>query len=147
MTQSAADRQADIRRSRSLPWRKWYGLKAWRVKRAQHIKREPLCRYCLGEGRHRAGTEADHVRPHRGDFDLFWKGELQTLCRPHHASVKQREESLGYGLAMGADGWPLDPEHPVNRIGGPKARPAGSIQAEKPRNSFKSSRSAPKRDS
>ena len=115
MAQSNADRLADLKRARTLPWRKWYGLKAWKVRRREQLRIEPLCRYCKGAGMHRAATDADHVRPHRGDFDLFWKGALQSLCRSHHAGLKQREERAGYGLAMGADGWPLDPAHPVNR--------------------------------
>jgi 5-methylcytosine-specific restriction endonuclease McrA len=35
---------------------------------------------------------ADHKVPHRGDAELFWKGELQSLCAHCHSSAKQREE-------------------------------------------------------
>ncbi|WP_245482984.1 HNH endonuclease [Agrobacterium sp. CNPSo 2736] len=35
----------------------------------------------------------DHVTPHKGDRDLFFDASnLQTLCKPCHDTVKQREE-------------------------------------------------------
>ena len=58
---------------------------------------------------------ADHIVPHRGNLDLFWEGELQSLCEPCHAITKQRRETVGYDCAAGLDGYPLDPHHPANR--------------------------------
>jgi 5-methylcytosine-specific restriction endonuclease McrA len=35
----------------------------------------------------------DHIKPHRGKEELFWdEGNLQTLCKPCHDSLKQAEE-------------------------------------------------------
>lgn len=35
----------------------------------------------------------DHVKPHRGDAQLFWcEANLQTLCKGCHDSEKQAEE-------------------------------------------------------
>ncbi|WP_262568948.1 HNH endonuclease [Agrobacterium tumefaciens] len=35
----------------------------------------------------------DHITPHKGDRDLFFDAQnLQTLCKPCHDTVKQREE-------------------------------------------------------
>src|SRR5436190_24209431 len=58
-------------------------------------------------------TIADHVEPHKGDQQKFFFGELQSLCKLHHESAKKREEARGYSTRIGADGWPVDPRHPV----------------------------------
>ncbi|TPW30330.1 HNH endonuclease, partial [Martelella alba] len=35
----------------------------------------------------------DHIRPHRGNDDLFWdRANWQPLCRHCHNSAKQAEE-------------------------------------------------------
>ena len=70
---------------------------------------------CLKEGKVVPATVADHVVPHHGDVNLFWLGELQSLCAPHHSSSKRVEEIRGYSRQIGADGWPVDPEHPANK--------------------------------
>lgn len=37
---------------------------------------------------------ADHVTPHRGQEAMFWDaGNLQSLCKPCHDRIKQREEA------------------------------------------------------
>jgi hypothetical protein len=40
-------------------------------------------------------------------------GELQSLCFACHNSTKKKIEQRGYDPAIGADGLPLDPKHPV----------------------------------
>jgi hypothetical protein len=50
---------------------------------------------------------ADHVTPHRGDYDLFWHGELQSLCASCHSKHKQNEELGKSVVRYGPDGWPL----------------------------------------
>jgi 5-methylcytosine-specific restriction protein A len=59
------------------------------------LRCEPLCRMCVAEDQVTPATVADHVIPHRGDYALFWNGELQSLCGHHHNSAKQREEARG----------------------------------------------------
>lgn len=51
---------------------------------------------------------ADHIKPHRGDYDLFWFGELQSLCASCHSRHKQREEHGNAKPAIGIDGWPIE---------------------------------------
>lgn len=63
-----------------------------------------------------AATVADHVVPHYGDIDLFWNGELQSLCGSCHSSAKQSEERVGYSSTIGVDGWPVDSRHHANRV-------------------------------
>jgi len=70
---------------------------------------------CLAEGRIVAARIADHVEPRRGDPIKFWTGRLQSLCAHCHESRKKRSEHRGYDNTIGADGWPIDPRHPVYR--------------------------------
>ena len=92
-----------------------YKLKAWKdVLRPRQLAKEPFCRFCLQLGYEVIATVADHITPHRGDPDLFFTEELQSLCETCHNGVKQREELNGYNDMVGADGWPIDPRHPSN---------------------------------
>jgi 5-methylcytosine-specific restriction enzyme A len=68
---------------------------------------------CLKEGRTTPATCVDHVEPHKGDYNKFVLGKLQSLCATCHSSTKAIVEKRGYDTAIGADGMPLDPRHPV----------------------------------
>ncbi|MCR5874378.1 hypothetical protein LRS10_09505 [Phenylobacterium sp. J426] len=105
----------DYRSPEAQTYRAWYKTARWRVRRAAQLTNEPLCRMCLKAGRVTAATVADHVIPHKGDERLFWTGELQSLCKPHHDGAKQAEERRGYIIGCDASGRPLDPRHPWNR--------------------------------
>jgi ABC transporter substrate binding protein len=98
-------------------WHNSYGSARWKRQARYQLRAEPLCRPCLEDGRITAATVADHIVPHAGDPQLFWFGRLQSLCTPHHESSKKREEARGYSTRIGADGWPVDPRHPVSPIG------------------------------
>jgi 5-methylcytosine-specific restriction protein A len=50
---------------------------------------KPFCAFCAAQDRTTASTVADHIIPHKGDLDLFWFGELQSLCEPCHSIAKQ----------------------------------------------------------
>ena len=59
----------------------------------------------------------------KGNYDLFWHGELQSLCAFHHNKTKQRIERKGsntidveYSNACDVHGKPIDPRHPSNKI-------------------------------
>ena len=70
----------------------------WR-KRAKHqLRSQPLCEMCLKDGRINAATIADHIKPHKGDQQKFFFGELQSLCKLHHESAKKREDARGYRI-------------------------------------------------
>lgn len=79
------------------------------------LQAEPLCRFCAAAGDVVAATVADHVTPHRGDAELFWSGELQSLCGDCHSQAKQQIENRGYHDRCDAAGYPLDPHHPANK--------------------------------
>jgi len=79
-------------------WRTWYKTAAWQRRRADQLAAEPLCAICKKAGRITAASVADHPIPHRGDYDLFWRQKLQSLCDQApwrcHSSEKQRQERL-----------------------------------------------------
>lgn len=87
---------------------RWYSTARWQRRRALQLHREPLCRFCEEQrGLAVVATVADHVHPHRGDPEAFWRGELQSLCAPCHNSDKQRiERGSKPRQAIGLDGWP-----------------------------------------
>jgi 5-methylcytosine-specific restriction enzyme A len=75
----------------------------------------PLCKMCLARGLVVAAQVADHVIPHKGNYNLFWFGELQSLCTDCHNRDKQQIERKGYTTDIGKDGWPTDQRHPANK--------------------------------
>jgi hypothetical protein len=66
-------------------------------------------------GRSTPADTVDHRVPHRGDLNLFVTGELASLCRSCHSSIKQQQEIHGFSRQIGPDGWPTDANHPVYR--------------------------------
>jgi 5-methylcytosine-specific restriction enzyme A len=99
------------------PWHRLYHTKRWERIRRLQLQKEPLCRMCKANGIVREANVADHIVPHRGDPKLFWFGELQSLCPGCHDVGKRQVERTGYSKEIGADGYPVDPRHPVNRPG------------------------------
>jgi 5-methylcytosine-specific restriction enzyme A len=106
----------DHRSSASQTYRHLYKTYQWQKLRKAHLATEPLCRMCKAEGRVTVATVCDHIddkkkrNPH-----LFFDGPFQSLCKLHHDSTKQQMERTGYSSAIGEDGWPDDPIHPMNR--------------------------------
>ena len=53
----------------------------WRRYRAAFLHAHPLCAECQRQGRTTAARVVDHVRPHRGDQQLFWDpANHEALC-------------------------------------------------------------------
>lgn len=67
---------------------------AWERFRDQHLKRHPLCAYCLADGHTTAATVCDHDLPHEHDPGLFWDNTFTSLCAHHHSGEKQRAEAI-----------------------------------------------------
>lgn len=104
---------ADINR----PWRNLYYLAAWKRIRAVRLRNDPLCAMCSTTERPVAAAICDHIKPHRGNRQLFFDYDnTQSLCKLCHDSTKQRLETVG---EIGCDdaGNPLDPDHPWYREG------------------------------
>jgi 5-methylcytosine-specific restriction protein A len=112
----------DQRSPEAKAWRHLYNDARWRGphgRRAKQLEREPLCRICLAASRITVATVADHITPHKGDENLFWHGDLQSLCDAEpwrcHSMRKQKIEALGYEPGCDAKGRPRDAAHPWNR--------------------------------
>ena len=105
----------DYRSDEAAEYRRLYKTARWRRRRADQLAKQPLCERCLAAGIVTAATVANHKVPHRGDLTLFWEGELESTCKPHHDSPIQREEHAGFSAAVDASGWPTDPRHRANR--------------------------------
>ena len=86
----------------------WYRTARWKQKRLRQLRLEPLCKYCLAAGDVVPATVADHVVPHRWDEELFWHGQLQSLCAMHHSSTKQSQEAGTAIVHTGVDGYPIE---------------------------------------
>jgi 5-methylcytosine-specific restriction endonuclease McrA len=71
---------------------------------------------CLAQSEVVPATIVDHVVPHKGNPESFWLGQIQSLCIDHHNGTKQQSEKRGYHTDIGFDGWPLDVNHPVNKL-------------------------------
>jgi hypothetical protein len=74
---------------------------------------EPFCRFCARRKQYVAAEIADHIVPHKGNWEAFRIGELQSLCIHCHNSEKKFEEHRGFVKGIGLDGMPIDPNHPV----------------------------------
>jgi 5-methylcytosine-specific restriction protein A len=98
--------------------RDWYYTYRWKHRSKQQLREHPLCKKCADRGVVSVAYIADHIRPHRGNWNEFWLGALQSLCRHCHESGKKFEELRGYQNDIGPDGWPLDPRHPTYRSTG-----------------------------
>lgn len=73
----------------------WYLLPIWtkRLRPAQ-LAREPFCRECARQGIRTYATVVDHIKPFRGDWDLFVDPcNHQSLCKYHHDQKTAREQA------------------------------------------------------
>lgn len=65
----------------------------WRKASKAFLQTHPLCEKCKAEGRLTKATVVDHVKPHRGNQDLFWdRGNWQALCKHCHDVKTATEE-------------------------------------------------------
>jgi 5-methylcytosine-specific restriction enzyme A len=87
-----------------------YGSR-WQRAREQFLDQpeNALCRYCQREGKVEAATVVDHILPHQGDMELFWRrSNWQPLCKNCHDTTKAVEEGRAKAkLGVDVDGWPL----------------------------------------
>jgi 5-methylcytosine-specific restriction enzyme A len=97
-------------------WAHFYKKRSWERRRRFQLREHPWCAFCEQRGVATVATVADHVEPHKGDWNLFRFGALQSLCAPCHSSGKQFLELRGYRTDVGDDGWPTDPRHPANKV-------------------------------
>jgi hypothetical protein len=84
--------------------RDWAQLQCSRKRRDFQLRQEPLCAMCLARGLIVPATVADHIRPHRGDWNEFRTGKLQSLCADCHRRKTQAERGYRPRPRVGLDG-------------------------------------------
>jgi len=97
--------------------KRWYDSPRWRKARLWFLSENPLCAICDRSGLIVPATIVDHIIPHEGNYDKFWDSEnnWQGVCATCHSGVKRIADNHGYSQSAGADGIPLDPDHPWNK--------------------------------
>ena len=77
------------------PWHNWYKTARWERLRQSTFRRDLYTCQC-GCGQIEGKTSllvCDHIKPHRGDEQLFWDPDnLQTMRKVCHDTIKRREE-------------------------------------------------------
>jgi len=104
-------------------YRKLYQTKQWQQLRRRVLLRDGYrcqhkqCGVILKRGRtHEQSAVVHHIVAHKGDLDLFFDyNNLQSVCWKCHSGDIQQAEHYGFDLAIGDDGWPIDPRHRGNR--------------------------------
>lgn len=85
-------------RESSVEFRKWYKTERWQSLRQRVLLRDMFICQKTGVmliGAHPAPNSpvVDHIRPHRGNPDLFWdENNLQSVSKKWHDSIKQAIE-------------------------------------------------------
>ena len=97
---------------------RFYDKAVWHKARRIQLADEPLCRLCAASGRTVPANDVDHIVPiSLGGAELD-PDNLRSLCRPCHSKVTARQLSKTDKPMKGCDanGLPIDPAHPWNRI-------------------------------
>ncbi|MEY2690642.1 MAG: hypothetical protein RL375_4842, partial [Pseudomonadota bacterium] len=92
-----------------------YNLAAWKRLRLAHLRMHPWCRICEEMGSFELAAVVDHIKPHKGDMELFLDPDnLQSLSKACHDRHKQAQERNADGIMRGAglSGAPIDKAHP-----------------------------------
>lgn len=75
--------------------RQWIHSLRWRKASRMFLNEHPICVWCWAKDRDTPATLVDHIKPHNGNYDLFWdQNNWQGLCNPHHEE-KHREDRWG----------------------------------------------------
>ena len=89
--QTAASKRYDDRRGSSA--KRGYGGR-WQKTRVGFLAKHPLCVFCERIGKVVEATVVDHIKPHKGDMNLFWqRHNWQPLCKHHHDLDKFKIET------------------------------------------------------
>ena len=87
-----AQREYDAKREREEPWRAWIHSTRWRDAIEGFKAKHPLCAECERHGRVTPVYLVDHIRPHEGNYDLFWdEANWQSMCNPCHEEKHKGE--------------------------------------------------------
>jgi hypothetical protein len=120
------ERERNQRRAEANAWRSWYSTERWRELRLRILKRDRYTCQRTGvllTGKHPAPDSpvVDHIKPHRGDPELFWdESNLQAVSKRYHDSIKQAIERADQVAAIHPK-WLKPAIIPVTVICGPPA--------------------------
>ena len=100
------DHKPKAERKESAAWHHLYTNPrfGWKRRRDAQLAREPFCRECAKHGLRVQATDADHVVPHRGNLELFLRGELQSLCHSCHSRKTMQENAPAFSGSGGRRG-------------------------------------------
>lgn len=100
----------DQRSEEAREWRKLYKTAQWVKGRAWHLRNNPLCVFCLEQGRAEPAELVDHIKPHRGDKTIFFDAKnWQSLCWSCHSRIKQKIEANEHLPEIDPEtGWPVE---------------------------------------
>lgn len=93
-------------RDDSREWRSWYRSSRWASLRQEVLVAAGFmcCKTgvpLIGGPNAPDSPVVDHIRPHRGDPDLFWdRGNLQAVSKAWHDSIKQAQERADQTAAI-----------------------------------------------
>lgn len=125
MSRYEANKAYDQKRTEDTVYRRWYDTKAWKDLRQRILVRDLYT--CQATGVMLTGKApepnspvVDHIKPHRGDPDLFWDPDnLRAVCKQWHDSIKQAMEKGG--RAKPHPDWLRPSAIPLTIICGPPA--------------------------
>ncbi len=76
-------------RKKSNAWHHLYNSQRWRTVSKAFLAGHPYCYICGAKA-----TVVDHIRPHRGDTELFYdENNLQPLCTKCHSAKTLKENN------------------------------------------------------
>lgn len=94
----------------------WYSTARWKRLAKLQLQKQPLCQISLALGLIVAADTVDHIKPHRGDWDLFIdENNLQSVSKQMHDTICQQMECGNWQPSIGLDGWPIESEY-LNKI-------------------------------
>ena len=94
-----------------------YDSTRWRKVAKMFLDQNPLCSPCLKSQRETPGTIVHHKIEHKGDIELFYNWDnLESVCASCHSGHIRVSEHVGYSQSCDADGFPIDPRHPANKV-------------------------------
>jgi 5-methylcytosine-specific restriction endonuclease McrA len=94
-----------------------YNTPRWKKLRRLFLSSHPWCEFHKAKGQLVPARIVDHKTPHKGNEVIFWdESEWQALCKPCHDSTKQRLEKSGVEVGCDVNGFPVDPNHPWNKL-------------------------------
>lgn len=96
-----------------MPADPFYWSPKWKETRFKHLRLNPWCVVCSQVGIKTRASEVDHVVARRMGGAYFHVGNLQSLCKTHHAQKTARSPESGSSrsdapfIVSGADGYPI----------------------------------------